>query len=35
MFHAGEIGASGTTVAVVSGGNVEPQIFSDVLAATS
>ena len=35
MFHAGEIGASGTTVAVVSGGNVETQIFSDVLAATS
>jgi threonine dehydratase len=35
MFHAGEIGASGTTVAVVSGGNVEPQIFFDVLAATS
>src|SRR5215475_13126284 len=32
MFHAGEIGASGTTVAVVSGGNVEPQLFFDVLA---
>jgi threonine dehydratase len=31
MFHAGEIGASGTTVAVVTGGNVEPQLFADVL----
>lgn len=35
MFHAGEIGASGTTVAVVTGGNVEPQLFSDVLMATN
>ena len=35
MFHAGEIDASGTTVAVVSGGNVEPQVFFDVLLATS
>jgi threonine dehydratase len=34
MFHAGEIGASGTTVAVVTGGNIEPQLFSEVLAAT-
>ncbi len=33
MFHAHEIGATGPTVAVVSGGNVEPQMFSDVLAA--
>jgi threonine dehydratase len=31
MFHAGEIGASGTTVAVVTGGNVEPQLFADIL----
>jgi threonine dehydratase len=31
MFHAGEIGASGTTIAVVTGGNVEPQLFADVL----
>lgn len=35
MFHAGEIDASGTTVAVVSGGNVEPHVFFDVLMATS
>jgi threonine dehydratase len=35
MFHAGESGASGTTVAVVSGGNVEPQLFAEVLAATN
>ncbi|HMF89460.1 MAG TPA: threonine/serine dehydratase [Candidatus Angelobacter sp.] len=34
MFHSQETGASGTTVAVVSGGNVEPQLFSEVLAAT-
>jgi len=35
MFHAGEIGASGTTVAIVSGGNVDPRLFSDVLMATN
>jgi threonine dehydratase len=35
MFHAGEIGASGTTVAVVTGGNVEPQLFADVLMAAN
>jgi threonine dehydratase len=35
MYHAGEIGASGTTVAVVSGGNVEPRVFCDVLMATN
>src|SRR5258708_2685649 len=34
MFHGGEIGGSGTTVAVVSGGNIEPQLFSDILMAT-
>lgn len=32
MFHGPEIGASGTTVAVVSGGNVEPQLLSQVAA---
>jgi threonine dehydratase len=35
MFHTRELGASGTTVAIVSGGNVEPQLFSDVLMATN
>ncbi len=35
MFHAGEIGASGTTVAVVSGGNVEPRFLTELLAATN
>ena len=35
MFHASEIGASGTTVAVVTGGNVEPQLFADVLMAAN
>ncbi|HKF24250.1 MAG TPA: threonine/serine dehydratase [Candidatus Angelobacter sp.] len=35
MFHAREISSSGTTVAVVSGGNVEPQLFAEVLAATN
>lgn len=35
MFHAGAIDASGTTVAVVTGGNIEPQLFSEVLAATN
>ncbi len=34
MFHAGEILVSGKTVAVVSGGNVEPQLFSEILART-
>ena len=31
MFHANEIGASGTTVAVVSGGNIEPQLLSAII----
>lgn len=31
MFHANEIGASGTTVAVVSGGNIEPQLLSEII----
>lgn len=31
MFHADEIPASPKTVAVVSGGNIEPQLFSDIL----
>jgi threonine dehydratase len=35
MFHAREISSSGTTVAIVSGGNVEPQLFAEVLAATN
>jgi threonine dehydratase len=34
MFHADEIGDSGTTVAVVSGGNIEPKLFSEILNAT-
>lgn len=34
MFHDREIGASGTTVAVVSGGNVDPQLLSQIAAAT-
>jgi threonine dehydratase len=32
MFHGAEIGASGPTVAVVTGGNVEPTILASVLA---
>jgi threonine dehydratase len=35
MFHAQETGGSGTTVAVVSGGNVEPELFSEILSATN
>jgi threonine dehydratase len=35
MFHAGEIGASGTTVAVVTGGNVEPQLFGEIIGTPS
>jgi threonine dehydratase len=31
MFHASEIPVSDKIVAVVSGGNVEPQLFSDIL----
>ncbi|HEV2964264.1 MAG TPA: threonine/serine dehydratase [Candidatus Angelobacter sp.] len=34
MFHAAEISASDKTVAVVSGGNVEPQLFSEILMGT-
>ena len=34
MFHAGEIPASDKTVAVVSGGNIEPQLFSEILTRT-
>ncbi len=33
MFHASEI-PPGTTVAVVSGGNMEPQLFKDILTGT-
>lgn len=31
LFHPNEIPASSKTVAVVSGGNIEPQLFSDIL----
>jgi threonine dehydratase len=31
MFHAEELPASGKIVAVVSGGNIEPQLFSDMM----
>jgi len=31
MFHAGELPPSGPYVAIVSGGNIEPQLFSDIL----
>lgn len=34
MFHAAEI-PQGTTVAVVSGGNMEPQLFTDILQGTT
>jgi threonine dehydratase len=33
MFHAHETDGSGTTVAVVSGGNVEPQLFFEIFKA--
>jgi threonine dehydratase len=33
MFHGREIGASGTTIAVVSGGNVDPKLLSEIVAA--
>jgi threonine dehydratase len=35
MFHASEIGATGPMVAVVSGGNIEPQMLAEILAATN
>ena len=35
MFHTHEIDGSGTTVAVLSGGNVEPQLFSEIFKATN
>lgn len=31
MFHAEELPAAGKTVAIVSGGNIEPQLFSDMM----
>ena len=34
MFHAAEIPESAKTVAIVSGGNIEPQLFSDILMGT-
>ncbi len=35
MFHMEELHASGKIVAVVSGGNIEPQVFSEILARTA
>lgn len=35
MFHGREIGGFGRTVAVVSGGNVEPQLLSRIVATTN
>jgi threonine dehydratase len=35
MFHMEDLPASGKIVAVVSGGNVEPQVFSEVLTRTA
>lgn len=34
LFHAGELPPSGPYVAIVSGGNIEPQLFSDILMET-
>jgi threonine dehydratase len=34
MFHANELPASNKTVVVVTGGNIEPQLFSDMLLQT-
>ena len=33
MFHAEELPASQKTVAVLTGGNIEPQLFSDMVLA--
>src|SRR5215813_1060703 len=35
MFRAAEIGATGPMVAVVSGGNIEPQMLAEILAETN
>ncbi len=35
MFHMEDLPGSGKIVAVVTGGNVEPQIFSDILTRTA
>jgi threonine dehydratase len=35
MFHSAEIGSTGPTVAVVTGGNVEPKLFASILAGTN
>jgi len=35
MFHREDLPASGKIVAVVSGGNIEPQLFSDILTRTA
>ena len=34
MFHATELPASNKTAAILTGGNVEPQVFSDMLLQT-
>jgi threonine dehydratase len=34
MFHTDELEGSGPVIAVVSGGNVEPRLFTDVLQGT-
>jgi threonine dehydratase len=34
MFHSDELEGSGPVIAVVSGGNVEPRLFTDVLQGT-
>jgi threo-3-hydroxy-L-aspartate ammonia-lyase len=34
MFHAEELPVSAKTVAVLTGGNIEPQLFSDMILQT-
>ncbi len=34
MFHAEELPAATKTVAVLTGGNIEPQVFSDMIVQT-
>jgi hypothetical protein len=34
MFHADELEGSGPVIAIVSGGNVEPKLFTDILQGT-
>jgi len=33
LFHAGELPAAGTRVAVLSGGNIDPELLASILAA--